>query len=665
MNQAIYQQYEAFQEKRKTFVSLIREIQGVLNALDMTDVENTVKQLETLVLSDSFKVLVIGEFKRGKSTFINAMLGDEILPAYARPCTAIINEVKWGEDKRVLLHYAKTEDGQQLPPQEVAVEQLEEYVVIQDDVSELHGNRYDRVELFWPLNLCKNGVEIIDSPGLNEHDIRQKVTMDYLCRVDAILFILSCEALASKSELDVIDNILKPTGHEDIFFICNRFNMIRAKEQEDVKKYGISRLASRTKRGAERVFFISALDALEGQIENDQERIVKSGMVQVEQELEKFLANERGKIKILRPAREVQAAIYAARRTIPERESMLKINLKTLEARLEGAKEPLLRLETEQKQIFNRINNFCDDLRITVSTEGCSFYRSLPEKVNEWIKKLDTKDSVNLMSFEGAKPQIERLVQEVVTYLSGQIENEFLAWQSNTLQPIISQRLEILLQELDERAESFVGKIDDIKFHISGNFVTADDVGHRKVSALERVLSAAGGLVLGGIFLGGGMAAIGATFGYQEMLKSIIPQLVLGLGTLILLGTFNPWVLFPIMAGGGLVQGLITSKATTNKVKEEVSKRFAALLRDTAQQRGNEVADAVLVKVSEIQKAVDQGLGKEIQSVSEQVNSIVAEKQKGQSNVDQKLRQLDSLRREIDVIDAELDALIVDIAMPS
>ena len=68
MNQAIYQQYEAFQEKRKTFVSLIREIQGVLNALDMTDVENTVKQLETLVLSDSFKVLVIGEFKRGKST---------------------------------------------------------------------------------------------------------------------------------------------------------------------------------------------------------------------------------------------------------------------------------------------------------------------------------------------------------------------------------------------------------------------------------------------------------------------------------------------------------------------------------------------------------------------------------------------------------------------
>ncbi|MBD2487194.1 dynamin family protein [Aulosira sp. FACHB-615] len=664
MNQTVYKQYEAFQEKRKTLVALIRELQGVLHSLDMNDVENNIKQLQIIVQSDSFKVLVIGEFKRGKSTFINAMLGDEILPAYARPCTAIINEVKWGEAQRVLLHYAQTDDSQNLQPQEVSVDKLEEYVVIQDDVSELHGNRYDKVELFWPLKLCENGVEIIDSPGLNEHDIRQKVTIDYLSRVDAILFVLSCEALASKSELDVIDNILKPTGHEDIFFICNRFNMIRAKEREDVKQYGISRLAPRTKRGAERVFFISALDALEGRIEDDAERVTKSGMLQVEQELERFLANERGKIKILRPAREVQTAIKAARDTIPQRHAMLNIDLKTLEARLEGAREPLNRLKKEQEQIVTRINNFCGDIRMTVSAEGCSFYRSLPDKVNEWIKKFETKTSVNLMSLEGAKPQVERLVQEIVTHLTSQVESEFLAWQNSTLQPIISQRLEILLQELDDRAKNFVDKIDDIKFQVSGSSVIADDMGPRKVGALERVLSAAGGLVLGGFFLGGGMAAIGATFGYQEMLKSIIPQLVLGIGTVVLVG-LNPWVLIPIMFGGGVVQGFITSKATTNKVKEEVGKRFAASLRDSAQQRGYEVADAVVIKLHEIRDAVNQGLGKEIQSVADQVNSIVSEKQKGQANVDQKLRELDGLRREIDVIDSELDTLIIEIAMPT
>ena len=302
-----YQQYDEFQRRRGILVSFIKGLRGLLASLDMADTAKSLQQLVDLVQSDAFKVLVLGEFKRGKSTFINAILGDEILPAYAKPCTAIINEVKWGEARRALLHYAQPVDAQPISPQEVAVEELEKYIVIQDDVRESQENRFDKVELFWPLPLCENGVEIIDSPGLNEHDIRQKITMDYLSRVDAILFVLSCEALASKSELDVIDNILKPTGHEDIFFICNRFNMIREKEKADVKEYGISRLAPRT-RGPERVFFISALDALEGRVENDEERVKNSGIIQVEQELERFLATERGRIKILRPARELQAA---------------------------------------------------------------------------------------------------------------------------------------------------------------------------------------------------------------------------------------------------------------------------------------------------------------------------------------------------------------------
>jgi GTPase SAR1 family protein len=658
MTQPMYQQYEAFQEKRNTLVTLIHELQGVLNSLDMTETKNTIEQLESLVYSDSFKVLVLGEFKRGKSTFINALLGEEILPAYARPCTAIINEVKWGEPRRALLHPAKTGDAQEFQPQEVSVDQLEQYVVIQDDVSELRGNRYDKVELLWPLELCQNGVEIIDSPGLNEHDIRQKVTIDYLSRVDAILFVLSCEALASKSELDVIDNTLKPSGHEDIFFICNRFNMIRPKEQEGIRQHGISRLAPRTKRGAERVFFISALDALEGRMEKDAERVAKSGMVQVEQELEKFLANDRGRIKILRPAREVQTAIYAARRTIPDRESMLKIDLKTLETRFEGAQEPLRRLEVERDQIVRRISNFRDDIKITISAEACSFYRSLPDKVTDWMKTLATKNSVSFISVEGTKAQVERLTEEVLIYLSGKVESEFSAWQNGILESLVTDRLSNLMQELDERASTFVDKIDSIRLQVSGSTISIDDVGPKKIGAIERVLSAAGGFFIGGI----GSAGLGAVFGYQEMAKSIVPQFGLALLTLVVVG-FNPWILLPIMAGGGFIQGILSTKSTNTKIKEEVGKRFSASIRDSAQHRGNEVAEAVVAELAKIQDGVNQGLSSEIKGVRDQVTSIMSEKQKGQANVDHKIRELNSLRRELDVIDSALDALIAEVAM--
>ncbi|MDJ0737371.1 MAG: dynamin family protein [Nostocaceae cyanobacterium] len=196
-----HKQYEIFKKRRQHLLDLIQRQLDVLESLDMKVEAETIDKLQKRLKLDSFKVLVLGEFKRGKSTFINAMLGDEVLPAYAKPCTAIINEVKWGDYNRAVLHYKPESDGTVKLPIEIDVKDIEKYVVIKDDVGEIQESPYDKVELFWNLPLCKDGVEIIDSPGLNEHDIRQKVTTDYLSTVDAILFVMSCEVLASKSEI--------------------------------------------------------------------------------------------------------------------------------------------------------------------------------------------------------------------------------------------------------------------------------------------------------------------------------------------------------------------------------------------------------------------------------------------------------------------------------
>jgi GTPase SAR1 family protein len=652
-----YQHYEAFQEKQNVLGDLIKRHLKLIRSLNMTQSENSLQQLETLVQSESFKVLVLGEFKRGKSTFINALLGEEVLPAYAKPCTAIINEVKWGNTRRALLHPTKSEENSVIEPQEVPVNQIEEYVVIKDDVSEINSNPYEKVELFWPLELCRNGVEIIDSPGLNEHDTRQKVTMEYLSSVDAILFVLSCEALASKSEMDVIDNTLIPTGHEDIFFICNRFNMIRAREKDSIKQHGINKLAPKTKRGAERVFFISALDGLEGRLEDDYERVENSGLLLVEKELEKFLATERGNIKILRPAAELQKTIYEARAVIPQREAMLRTDLKTLEARYEGAQEPLRRLQLQREQIVKRISNFLEDIKQTISAEGSSFYRRLADKVvTEWVKTLEVKTPVIL-----TKSQIEKLIREVTEHLSLKMENELLAWQNEVLQPLVSSRLERLTQEVDERANEFVNQLDSLRIQVAGSIVSIDDLNIKKVSVIERVLAAGGGFLLGANI---GLAGVGAVFGYQEMAKAIIPQLALTVGVVIL-GVTNPLLIFGAMAGGGLIQGFLTTKSTNNRIKEEAAKRFAASIRDSAPQRGDKIAEAVVTKLAEIENSINQSLGQEIQKFREQVDSILQEKKQGQANVDETISELQVLSRQLDAIDRELDALVARVAIPN
>ncbi len=70
----------------------------------------------------------------------------------------------------------------------IPYDKIEDYVVIpmgKNPKDMLLESPYERVELFWPLELLKNGIEIIDSPGLNEHATRTKVTMDFISRADA------------------------------------------------------------------------------------------------------------------------------------------------------------------------------------------------------------------------------------------------------------------------------------------------------------------------------------------------------------------------------------------------------------------------------------------------------------------------------------------------
>lgn len=659
MNSSVdQQQYEYFQEKHKILESLIEKQLVLFSSLNMTGWEDTLHSLQERVLADNFKVLVLGEFKRGKSTFINALLGDEILPAHAKPCTAIINEVKWGEYPKALLHYEPSKDGSQLSPKPVSIKEIEQYVVIQDGLNEkeaIHSNPYEKIELFWPLLLCRNGVEIIDSPGLNENEIRQKITTDYLSRVDAILFVLSCEALASTSELNFIDNTLRSTGHEDIFFICNRFNMIRRKERESIKEYAFSKLAPRTTRGAERVFFIGALDALEGRLDGDEQRVASSGISQVEGELAKFLATEKGRVKLLRPAMELRGGIREARRVIPEREALLRTDLNTLERRSVEAQEPLRQLEIQRQQIVTRISNFLEDTKLSVKDQALSFYRELTDqKISEWANNYTIQQPVEFFKLEFMTTQIEKVVTEVTEYLSSQIEGDLANWQRSQLQPLITRRLESLMTELDAKAQDFVRKLDDLRLQVTGTSVSTTAIDpEKKVSAIERLLAAAGGYIVGGF----GSAALGAVFGYEEMLKSILPQVAIGIVTIVLVG-FNPWVLIPAMMAGGMIQGVFKMKSTNDKIKKAVVQEYVNQIRQSSYQQSDEIANAVIAQLNEVKDTVDRGLGKEIQSVRDQVESVFTEKHKGQANVDQKLQQLQSISQELNLVESQLDELI-------
>lgn len=653
------QAYKEFEVKINTLVRLIEQQMEIANFLNKPDQVANLINLQSIVQSTNFKVMILGEFKRGKSTFINALLGEEILPAFATPCTAIINEVKWGERQRAVLHFNQVDGEAKKEPKEIPVDEIEEYVVIKEDVDQsqaINESPYEKLELFWPLELCKDRVEIIDSPGLNEHKTRQQVTENYLITVDAIILVLSCEQLFSKSEQEVVDNKLRPMGHEDIFFVCNRINLIRRNEVDRVKDSAIRKLSSRTRLGPERIFFIDALGALDGKLENDNKALQESGVPQLEIALQNFLTNERGRVKILRPAQELRNAINEVRKTIPEQIAMLKTDVSELEKRYAAAQEPLKILEEKRRSIIQKLANSIEDTKDQVSYKTKDFCRDLVPKIKTIAQEYQLQTEIKLL-FQDPRPSIEAAVKEITSYLESQLEKEFSNWQTSELEPLLVRRMDNIKTSLDSEAKDFIDRVDNLRLEISGVSiskveVSKGDVGVRDVSAVERIFSAAGGFLIGGL----GAATIGATFGYQEMLKSLIPQLIIGIIGYIFLGV-NPITLIPMLVAA-LIQGKLMEGGLANRIKEEVGKKFSEQLNQSTVDIVDNVSKAVGTELNKVKNLVDKGLEAEIQNIRQQVKNVLADKEKGQAEVDKKLKQLDDLTQCVNKIDQELYDLI-------
>src|SRR5581483_11213530 len=135
--------FDIYLRRRAALLGVIERIASVYATLGLTTATNALMQMRQHVAADSFKVMIVGEFNRGKSTTINAMLGQKVLPAYAVPTTAIINEVKWGERPRARLYYLSSGPNGAQRVEDIPVDQLEQYVVTKEG-----GNPYEKVEVY-------------------------------------------------------------------------------------------------------------------------------------------------------------------------------------------------------------------------------------------------------------------------------------------------------------------------------------------------------------------------------------------------------------------------------------------------------------------------------------------------------------------------------------
>lgn len=664
--------YEIYSQRRDKLLTLAQKQAAIVSELKMDDIQSTgTKQGEVVeglierLKTDRLRVLIVGRFSSGKSTFVNALIGEKLLPATPTPTTGVLCKITYAEeqDKRVILHPKKGMGLNGDQPFNISANELENYIKINHFDGSETTSKYQKMELFWPLKLCENGVELIDSVGLDDPDSRDDITLDYAKSVDAILYLMKSQDTGSKKDLDTI-KLLRSIGYESLFFIITYYDHIKEsalmgeQSEDDFQKIVFKNLSSLTSLSeldsSHGIKFVDSRTALIGRIKKDTQKVSESGIEDVEKSLESFLVQERGRAKLLTTLRSLDSVNREVRKTISYRIDISQKSTEELEKNYEEQRLPLDILQTKQKLIVNQIESAITDIARQAQDLASSYFQELPDKIPSWSNEYEIESSVG---FPPRKSTLEPVIKEVLAHLKQKIELDVSEWTTQQLSPMLEICVQQMYEKLESEAQEFLQSADKIRLSISiGDQIKDEELAKQKEPSVWGRLGAGAYTLFTGDFLTGGM---GMVMGFQAMLKTILLQLVAGV-ILGIFGFINPIALIAASIAAILAGNIWNLLSLKGEIKKSVGKKLSEEIASRQYDLAMAVEIKVKEKLTEIKKAIDEGLSAEISSIRGEVEKILEERKLGKLDNQKKIQNLRKLEEENLEIDNQLNSLMFE-----
>lgn len=213
-------------------------LRRTIERVSPTDPElQTIDAMLEKMRTHPYKLAVVGEFNRGKSTLINALLGMNILPADVTPTTATINRVVYGEIPGVCL--CMQDDSEENIP----FTMLKARVTKLSEEAEIAANRVREAVISYPTVFCRNNVSILDTPGLNESRQMDDLTLRHTRNADAVIFLISALVPFSQSEARALIRLLTDSSIRHVLFTVSFID--RLPPEEGVEKRVLSSIRKR------------------------------------------------------------------------------------------------------------------------------------------------------------------------------------------------------------------------------------------------------------------------------------------------------------------------------------------------------------------------------------------------------------------------------------
>jgi GTPase SAR1 family protein len=308
---------------------------------------------------------VLGQFKRGKSTLVNALLGKAVLPAAVVPLTSIPTFLYGGEQlaARVLFDNGRAEERFSGPDTEALAEFLARFVTESANPHNRLGVRV--VEATYPAPVLGKGVALIDTPGIGStfrHNT--EATVNFLPQCDAALFVVSADPPITEVEVEFLKLARRKLAR--VFFILNKVDYLDADECDAAVAFLQQVLCEQVGFASPPpIFCTSARQGLAARQNQDVAAWQCSGMAEIEQRIVDFLLTEKAEVLKSALRRQTTDILADVERRLKLTLRCLQTPLAELDERIRLFEESLTKIEEQRIVLLTRLSR--DEERIAGS----------------------------------------------------------------------------------------------------------------------------------------------------------------------------------------------------------------------------------------------------------------------------------------------------------
>ena len=484
-NLPIANRLDALTHSRKQAAQVLSQIAIAMDRVETTEpsgqlgltrhiqpLKSTAEQLQ----QDKYRIVVLGEMKRGKSTLINALVGEVLLPSDVSPCTALLSLLRYGPERRVVLHF---NDGKS--PQAIDFDTFKaDYTIPVDEARHLETNAFpdiSHVVIEYPAPLLASGLEIVDTPGLNDTEARNQQVLGYLNQAQAAVFVMDALQPITLDERRYLQNYVQ-SHNLDCFYVINGWDRIKVGLVNPDNATALAEAEQRQRQVfAQNLpddanwFEVSALMALRQQRKG--ESFAGSGVDKFLTALESFLTESRGRAEIKRAVTLAHRAYSALQESVARRIPLLDEDLSELQQRVASVEEEFGKLEKIRDNYRQLIRRRCDRTTKTIADSFKAYILGLEETFETDF--IASQPNLDFLSFLD-EDQRDNFYKEFKRAFERYINDQLTEWELTATQKI-SEVFEELSESASDYQAAYAEVVDVIQKKMMGRKFYASDTG--------------------------------------------------------------------------------------------------------------------------------------------------------------------------------------------